>query len=513
VPPFHHPLPFKMDFKELKPEKVDFTKLTKEEIKEIILDPVLFSKYALKMPCVSETEEKILRSKAQRIIVAAGRRWGKTTCFAIYAIWYLIAEFPKIQKKNPNVNEIIMFGPSWEQCEIFMDAVKDIFHSIDPFIKSMLKVSVNQIYELKVNGIKIIALSATKNSRAIRGHGRNTGLIIRDEDAFIPDELMKVIRPVRLSNSAKEMVGSTTAGHNHFFKDFNSDVYESYKVTSYDNKFLKKDDLDEEKKLLTKAEFAQEYLAEFMDDRYSVFPQVLIDAATSFNGKFIEKPEQDIDYIMGIDFGKKRDKTVIMFGHLGEDNHVYVDFVKEIVYPLDGFFWRNTIKEIITWIKIFRPSEVHADQTGMGDSPTEDLQRKLAENKIDTFLKGVDFTRRVKNGKQGLVNSLLIKFENREIHFPFCEVLIRQLKNIRWETSSSPQRSTSMGRFTHIGHDDYVMAFALMVNALPEVAEVMLSTVSNSIMPDNQSMGMPREFPNLIVTHKQSGGMSMMQRW
>ena len=305
--------------------KVDFTKLSKELIKEILVDPVLFSTHALNMPPVSKTEEKMLRSKTKRLLLLAGRRWGKTTFFAIYTIWFLMIEFPKVQKKFPHANEIIMFGPSWEQCEIYMDAVKDIYHSLNPFIKSMLKVTTNQIYELKINGIKIIALSATKNSRAIRGHGRNTGLIIRDEDAFISDEVMKVIRPVRLSNSAKELVGSTAAGRNHFYKDFHSDVYESYKVTSYDNKFLNKEDLDEEKKLLTQPEFDQEYMAEFIDDRYSVFPQVLIDAATSFNGHFIESPENNTEYFMGIDLGKKRDSTVIMIGHMGSDNHIYVD--------------------------------------------------------------------------------------------------------------------------------------------------------------------------------------------
>ena len=97
------------------PKKMDFTKLSKEKIKEIMLDPVLFSTHVLNMPPVSETEAKLLRSKSQRILLLAGRRWGKTTCFAIFTIWYLLVEFPKLQKKKPHVNEIIMFGPSWEQ--------------------------------------------------------------------------------------------------------------------------------------------------------------------------------------------------------------------------------------------------------------------------------------------------------------------------------------------------------------------------------------------------------------
>lgn len=486
---------------------MDFSKLTKEKIKEILIDPVLFSEHVLNMPCVSKTEERFLRSKAKRKLIKSGRRWGKTTMFAIDDLHDIAVLFPEIQKTKPYVNEIIMFGPSWEQCEIYMDAIRDVYSAIHPFFKPYFKMTTNQVHQVNINGIKIIALSATKNSRAIRGHGRNVGKVNRDEDAFIPDEIMKVIRPVRISNSAKENVGSTTAGHNHFYRDYNSDVYESYSVTSYDNKFIDKKDLDEEKLLLTAVEFGQEYLAEFMDDRFSVFPQVLIDAATEFNGKFITKPDPNIEYYMGIDFGKKRDKTVILIGHIGEDNHVYLDLTKEVIYPIDGFFWKNTIKEIVSYIKLFRPATVFTDQTGMGDAPTEDLTRKLSEQKVETYVKGIDFTRRVKNGRQGLVNSLLIKFENREIHFPFCEILMRQLKNIRFEVSSSPQHSSgAIGKYTHIGHDDYVMALALMVSALPETSEVMLHTASNPINQNDEqafSMGMPREFPTMIITNKQ----------
>lgn len=486
---------------------MDFSKLSPEEIREILIDPVLFSEHVLNMPSVSKTEERFLRSRTKRKIIKAGRRWGKTTMLAIATLHFIIVEFPKIQETKKNVNEAIMFSQSWEQCEIFMDALRDMFKCIDPFFSSMIKMTVNQIHEVVINDIKIIALSATKNSRTIRGHGRNVGLVIRDEDAFIPDELMKVIRPVRISNSADEWVGSTTAGHNHFHKDFYSNVYESYSVTSYDNKFVDKKDLDEEKLLLTKAEFDQEYMAEFIDDRYSVFPQVLIDEATNFNDKFKEKPNPKFDYVMGVDLGKRRDSTVIMIGH-AEGNHIYVDFVKEVLYPVDGYFWKNTLREIERYVKLFRPSLIRIDQTGLGDSPTETLRDSLLKQNILSFVEGVDFTRRVKNGKQGLVNSLLLKFERKEIHFPFCEKLIRQLKNIRFEASDSPQSSSgTYGRFTHIGHDDFVMAFTLMVSAIPESNEVMLHTVSNQdrMMGDSNefSMGMPHEFPALIITNKQ----------
>jgi hypothetical protein len=501
---------------------MDFQKVTKERIREILIDPVEFSEHALGMPCVSKTQEKIFRSKAKRRLIVAGRRWGKTTGIAILTLHATITTLPRMQKErnNKNINEIIMFGPSWEQCEIFMDAVRDVYGNLNPFFKGMIKKTVDKIYEVHINGIKIIAKSATKNSRAIRGHGRNVGMIIRDEDAFIPDDSMKVIRPVRLSNSAYELVGSTVAGQNHFFKDYESDIYDSYLVTSYDNKFLDPKDLDEEKKTMTEAEFGQEFMCEFIDDRYSVFPQVLLDEATEFNEKFKTKPEDNISYVMGLDFAKKKDETVLMIGHM-ENNHIYVDFVKEIIPPTDGRFWENALKEIEYYVKLFGVNTIYADQTGLGDAPTETLRNNLLEKNIMVHVKGIDFTRRVKNGRHGLVNSLLMKFERREVHFPYCKKLIRQLKNIRFETSDSPQQAGgTYGRYTHIGHDDYVMAFTLMVNALPDQNEECYHTISSSRAGNQDAndfnMGRQREhdkLPGLIVTNKMEGGMGYLRRW
>ena len=471
----------------------------KETLKKILLDPVLFSEHVLGMPPVSETEIKILRSPAKRILIAAGRRWGKTTMLAIYSLWFALT-----QAKGKG--RIAIFTPSWEQSNIFIDTLRDLIDCVHPVVRKMIKITENKRTQITLNGCRIFTRSATRTSRSIRGHGANVKLLIRDEDAFIPDSVMKSIRPIRLSNSAKELVASTTAGRNHFYKDFNSKVYESYKVTSYDNKLLDKKELDDEKELLTKSEFEQEYMANFIDDRYSVFPQVLLDEATNFSKQFIESPVENTDYVMGVDLGRRRDATVIIIAH-SELNHVYIDLAKEVHYLQDGRYWDNVLREIESYIKRFHVSTCHIDQTGIGDKPTEDLTNNLSRQNIMCNVKGVDFTRRLKNSKYGLMNALLLKFERKEIHFPFCEKLIRQLKNIRFESSKAPEASSSTyGIFSSGGHDDYVAALMLALDALPDTKEIFYARSNNS--PISDSPYAPREFPQLIVTNPDS-----LQKW
>ncbi len=466
---------------------------SKEQLKEILLDPVLFSKEVLGMPCVSETEEKILRSQSKRIILAAGRRWGKTTMLAIYSLWFALT-----QAKGKG--KIACFSPSWEQSAIYMDAVRDLLDSIDPVIRKMVSISENRKMQLTINGCQIFTRSARRTSRSIRGHGRNVKVLIRDEDAFIPDDMMKSIRPIRLSNNAKEFVCSTTAGHNHFYKDFNSKVYESYRVSTYDNKFIDKKELDAEKQLLTKSEFDQEYMANFIDDRYSVFPQILIDYATDFNRTQLDSPQDNVDYVMGVDLGRRRDATVICVGH-ADSNHMIIDFIKEVVYLEDGMYWSNVLAEIENYVKKFNVRTIHIDQTGIGDKPTEDLRNSLLNQNILCYVKGIDFTTRLKNSRTGLVNALLLKFERREIHFPFVEKLTRQLKNIRFETSKSPSAvSGTYGIFTHVGHDDYVSALMLCLNAMPDIRGEIFYTRSSDI-PNADEFQHPFQQPQLIVTN------------
>jgi phage terminase large subunit-like protein len=476
---------------------MELKKLSKENLKKIIADPVLFSEHVLNLPSVSETEEKILRSKAKRICIAAGRRWGKTTMLAIFSVWFALTQ---IKEKEG----IIIFTPSWEQCEIIMDAVKDIISCIHPVVRKSIRTH-SKTYETTINNRTIISRSATKTSRSIRGHGAKIRLLIRDEDAFIPDSMMKAIRPIRLSNSAKEIVASSTAGHNHFYKDWHSKVYESYRVTTYDNKFLDKKEIDEEKQLLTKAEFDQEYMAEFMDDRYSVFPQNIIDEATDFDKKFTDNPSDSIEYVMGVDLGRRRDATVVVVGH-AELNHIHIDYVKEIVYLQDGRFWSNALKEIKLIAQKYHVTKIHIDQTGIGDKPTEDLRNSIADHNLLTEVKGIDFTTRIKNSKTGLINSLLLKFERKEIHFPFCEKLIRQLKNIRFEAQNPSISNATSGRFTHVGHDDFVIALTLCVNALPQTAELFysISSASPQVEQFNQMQSSnPFESPQLIITNQE----------
>ena len=470
---------------------------TPQTLKLILQDPAQFQEILCNRPIVSETQRKILHSKAKRICIAAGRRWGKTTMLACYSLWYAI---------NHKKSKIGIFSSSWEQIKIFMDTIREVLEEFHPSVKNMLRITTNQNYKIVVEGSTIQGFSATKTSKGIRGHGFD--LVIRDEDAFIPDSKMKAIRPLKAkfgdrAKRAKEFAASTPLGHGHFYKDWHSKLYESYRVPTYDNKFINRKEIEEERELLTRYEFQQEYEAEFVDATGAVFPPDLINNAVNHNLKLMDHPPEKVDYqyAIGIDLGKKRDASVLYIIH-AEGPDIYIDCIKEFKNDQTGRFWSKIINESFYYIVKFKPPTGCIDQTAIGDMPTEEIQNLLAEKNVSCNLKGIDFTRRLKNSTQGLIASLLLKFERGEIHFPFYQKLIRELGNIRYEESESPDLKTqTYGRYTHIGHDDHVIALALALHSLPNAKDIFYTRsneVNQNPFENNQSLN---EMPRLIVTN------------
>jgi hypothetical protein len=411
-------------------------------------DPVYFAVKILKFyPTV--IQKKILQDKSNRILIAAGRRWGKTMLMAVYTIWFVYT--------HANVTAAC-FAPSWEQSKIFMDEIRK--HIEKPPLNQSIRISKKFDIEL-TNGSRILARTASRTAKGIRGRG--VDLLDVEEAAFIPDELMAAIRPTRLDKKAKEFQVSTPLGHNHFWKSFQAkDVYSIYHLKTQDNPFISKKELKQEKKLMSSIEFKQEYEAEFIDDKFSVFNQKLIDLAIEPSLKFISQGEPDHVYQMGVDLGRKQDASVVMIVEK-VNNVLIIRHIKEFINDGSTKFWTKVLDHIEYLCKAFNVANVCIDQSGVGDKPTLDLQNQFADNNIPTRVQGIVFTYGTKNSWEGLVNTLLIQFERELIKSPFNEKLIRQLKNIRFEISQAGNR-----RFVSVGSSpDFVMALALAIKAVP----------------------------------------------
>jgi PBSX family phage terminase large subunit len=127
----------------------------------------------------------------------------------------------------------------------------------------------------------------------------------------------EILRPTLTDREGECLFISTPKGFNHFYDLYNMPNnkekgvdYASFHFTSYDNPYLKPEEIDKAKAELTEDQFAQEYLADFRKQEglvYKEFDRVkhLVDELPL---KARNSPEE---YMAGIDFGFTNPTAVI----------------------------------------------------------------------------------------------------------------------------------------------------------------------------------------------------------
>ena len=418
-------------------------------------DPIYFHKKFTKMK-FSPGQENVLRAlwKHHRVLVKAGRRFGKTVTGAGATEAFAWTR---------GGMKVGYFAPSWDQCEIFME---EIYKNTDGTLLEGSFEEKKKFSFLLSNKTKVVAKTANISSQSGRGHGFD--FIIPDESAFIPDEVMAAIRPTRLVGNSWELQMSNPCGHNHFYRDFNSDVFKTFSFKSIDNPLVSKEQLALEKEIMPSLQYKQEYEGEFIDDEFSIFPNKIIEEASqlglSRGVKFLNRGIEGHNYYCGIDLGRRHDKSIIV---VVDHVHPYLDLVyrKEIINDYTDKYWVKVLDEIEFACKLFKIKVGHMDQTSIGDMPTLTLRQTFAEKNIPSIINGRIFSSAMKNSRDGLVNSLLLQFERNYLALPHYPELIKQLKNVRRTVVIRPTRDvTATYSLTGL---DHVTALALAVEATP----------------------------------------------
>lgn len=173
----------------------------------------------------------------------------------------------------------------------------------------------------------IIELKGAENPDALRGV-KLRGLVI-DEIASIRnwDWLWaEVLRPTLTDYSAPAIFISTPKGFNHFHDLYQlgqqpEGDYRSWRYTSYDNPYIRNEEIDAAKKELTEDTFAQEYMADFRKYTglvYKNFERIL---------HVIEPFDIPYDWrgIRGVDFGSTNPTACIWVLFDKDDNWYIAD--------------------------------------------------------------------------------------------------------------------------------------------------------------------------------------------
>ena len=304
------------------------------------------------------------------------------------------------------------------------------------------------------NGSRITALPA--NPDTARGFSAN---VILDEFAFHAKsrEIWAALFPVISKGRQKLRVISTPNGKGNKFYELMTaedsvwsrhviDIYEAVKQgLERDVDMLRKGMADEDA-------WAQEYELKWLDEASAWLDYDLI---SSCEAEGAGKPDnyQGGPCFVGVDIAARNDLFVIWVAELVGD----VLWTREVIARRRISFAEQDalLAEVFARYRIIRAK---IDQTGMGEKPVEDAQRRYGTSRVE----GVLFTGA---NKLGMATVLKERFQDRRLRIPAGDVVLRSdLHAIKSQVGVTGQRRLIADGETD-GHADRFWAAALCCTA------------------------------------------------
>ena len=400
-------------------------------------------------------QEKIKLDKWQKevlnhegsITIRAGRQVGKSTIIAIKAARFAV------DRKNAN---ILVIAASQKQASWLFDKILGEIESlVDRKRAKLLERPTKTKIKLK-NGSQLHCLPAGRTGWYIRG--LTLDLLICDEAAFIPDQVYLSIMPMIAVSRKKRGLGwvillSTPFGKGgYFFDTFNDPDYRQFHLSSESCPRIPKDFLMKEKKRLSKEEYAQEYLGEFIDDFRQFFQTSLLRKCATFISWNREREyDKNKKYYLGVDIARYGgDENAFVIAEIGNKQDVRV--VKVITTR------RMAITDTVGRIKhlddLYNFRRIFIDDAGVGggayDMLVEDRRYKRIVIGLNNAKRKVDSKdRKKKILKEDLYSNALVLMETGKLEMISHIDMMRSLKSIMFEYTA--ERNIKLfGKYSHI---------------------------------------------------------------
>ena len=376
-----------------------------------------------------------------------GRQVGKSTAMSIKMAEEAI--------KNPNYPILVLAFTEKQAQDIFFKALNYLEAKHSYAIKRGYDKPTMHEINLK-NGSTIQCYATGKFGEGIRG--KTCKKVFIDEARNIAREVFVAILPMVAVTGGSIDVSSTPAGKQGFFwdifdpkKDLN---FKKFYVSGEDCPRYTKDFLESQKKTMSKLEYAQEYLAVFLDDLQRLFSDELL------NKICIIKRTTEITrikkYYLGSDIaGLGKDETTMEI--LSKDREDLIEQVDNIVANRN--YTTQTSNKIIELDSIYNFKGIGIDDGGTGFGVFSEL---LNNDKTKKKVKALNNSHRPldKDGKtkkkllkEEMYLNLLRLMEQNKIKLLDDENLILSLKSIQFEYNITAGKQTELyisGNYSHI---------------------------------------------------------------
>lgn len=396
----------------------------------------------------SAIQQRIITTPGD-VVVFAGRRFGKTEAM-VQRILYHGARKPGLYW---------WVGLTWQSAS--MKRAWRLMSSIARKLERMgVPVEINRsTYEIRMPGIEVWYRTAA-NPNTLAGEGVRGAVI--DEFSLMPEMVWtEFLMATLLDYNGWAAMCGVPKGNNwaaRLFRQARQGELEGWTAlhaTTYDNPHMDPAFIERIRARTPERLFRQEYLAEIVDDAGGVFRRVTQAVDVSITGQ----PEPFRDYVVGIDWGRTRDKTVYLVMDATDRKVVFIDRFTKVDYP-------TQLNRLLALHKRWKFRSAIAEYNSMG-GPMVEMAQRLGLPLVPFETNNAS--------KMRMIDALVLAFETGAIRIPPDEDLIYQLQS--FEATPLPSGMVRYGA-PEGEHDDLVIALALAWQA---VAEPGLSTADETL--------------------------------
>lgn len=379
-------------------------------------------------------QEEVMDTEGN-ICLRSGRQVGKS-----FIISHKAGEFAANNK-----NKAVMIIASVER-QSYLLFEKVLAYIMDNYPK-MIKKGRDRPTKHKIcltNGSRIMCFPTGQSGYGIRGF--TIDLLIADEAAFIPEDVWTAVTPMLAVTKGHIILLSTPHGKDgYYYRCFSDESFTSFHVSSEDcprgdAKFLAR-----EKERMTKIQYAQEYLGEFIDELKQFFPDELIKRCMQLNKKNYGNKYLGVDVAR---LGKDETRFEGIYESEGYLTHFLNERGMELrttevsgrIVVLDG---EHNFKKILI------------DDAGVGGGVFDELlQNSKTKRKvipISNATKSMDNEEgKKKILKDDLYNYIKSMMEKEKLALLDEGDVFQSFKSIQWEFNEDNKKTKFYGKFSHI---------------------------------------------------------------
>lgn len=401
------------------------------------------SEITVSLPVLHPGQQQVAREAARFNVLACGRRWGKT----VFGI-------DRLADRALDGLPAAWFAPTYK---LSLEPWQVARRLLAPVITRSNATE----RRLEIMGGGVIEFWTLDSEDPARG--RKYARVAVDEAAMaarLGAAWQAAIRPTLTDYQGDAWFLSTPKGRGFFWQMFERGRdpqhadWKSWQMPTSTNPYILADEIEAARGDLPARIFAQEYLAEFLEDGGGVFRGVRRLATASVQNNAADGRR----YVMGVDWGRENDFTVLTVYDCAENAVAAAE-------RFTGMAYASQLERLRQLHARFQCSEITCEHNSMGGPLVEQLQAEGLP--VSAFITSNE-------SKTAIIRSLETAFERGEIALLHPEASDDAPVTIA-ELEAYEQERLPSGRWRFSApeglHDDTVMSLALAYHAAHSVPD------------------------------------------